>query len=154
MCLFVMCMSWSDPTKVCLVFLKVLLMPNCQVQKYNVPHNPSLHNELNKMCWIIFVFSFFCLVKHCSIQFHSGTGLWFHTGPLHGIIFGICCVFKLKNKNFNFYLKEICFNIKSKKEISSLCTVLITFQTPCFGWHGGLWRGDKSAACTMGLPSK
>lgn len=41
MCLFVICTSWSDPTEVCLTFLKVLLMPNWQVQKGDLPHNPT-----------------------------------------------------------------------------------------------------------------
>lgn len=38
--LFVLCISWNGQTEVCLIFKKVLLMPNCQTQKYNVPHNP------------------------------------------------------------------------------------------------------------------
>lgn len=97
--LFVMFMSWSDLTEVCLTVLNVLLMPNCQVQNYNVPHNPGLHNEWNKICCTIFLaFPVFFLVKPCSLRFHSGTGLCFHTGPPHGIIFGISCVFKLKEK--------------------------------------------------------
>lgn len=41
MCLFVICTSWSDPTEVCLIFLKVLLMPNCEVQKGDLPYNPT-----------------------------------------------------------------------------------------------------------------
>lgn len=90
MCLFVICASWSDPTEVCLILLKVLLVPNCQVQKRDVPHNPTqwikekvLHNVVG-----------FCSLTHSIHQNCKFT-------QEHGKIFDslVFEIYKKKTKN-------------------------------------------------------